>query len=80
MKGVNVQWWAAVALPTGTPDSIVKKWEGAIAEMTKDADFLAAAQRINMNIDFLPAPETRTFVEKEVVGYTEMAEKIGIRR
>jgi tripartite-type tricarboxylate transporter receptor subunit TctC len=80
MKGVNVQWWAAIALPPGTPEAIVKKWEAALAEMTKDPEFLAAAQRINMNIDFLPAAATKAFVEKEVVGYTEMAEKIGIRR
>ncbi|MGH7279052.1 MAG: tripartite tricarboxylate transporter substrate binding protein, partial [Candidatus Rokuibacteriota bacterium] len=80
MKGVKVQWWAAAAFPAGTPDAIVKKWESALAEMTKDAKFLEGAARINMNIDFLPAAETRAFVEKQVGDYTEMAEKIGIRR
>lgn len=80
MRDVRVQWWAAVAFPSATPDPIVKKWEGALAEMTKDAQFLGAAQKINMNIDFLPAAETRAFVEKEVAGYTEMAAGIGIRR
>jgi tripartite-type tricarboxylate transporter receptor subunit TctC len=80
MKGVRVQWWAGVSFPAQTPDPIVKKWEGAIAEMVKDPQFLAGAERINMNIDFLNAAETRTFVEKEVAGYTEMATKIGIRR
>jgi tripartite-type tricarboxylate transporter receptor subunit TctC len=80
MKGVRVQWWAALAFPAGTPDPIVKKWEGALAEMTKDAGFLAGAERINMNIDFLDSAATRAFVEKEVAGYTEMASKIGIRR
>jgi putative tricarboxylic transport membrane protein len=80
MKGVRVQWWAAVAFPAGTPDPIVKKWEGALAEMTKDPLFLAGAERINMNIDFLDGASTRAFVEKEVAGYTDMAGKIGIRR
>jgi tripartite-type tricarboxylate transporter receptor subunit TctC len=80
MKGVRVQWWAAVAFPAGTPDPIVKKWEGALAEMTRDPAFLAGAERINMNIDFLDAAATRAFVEKEIVGYTDMAGKIGIRR
>jgi tripartite-type tricarboxylate transporter receptor subunit TctC len=80
MKGVRVQWWAAAAFPTGTPEAIVRKWEGALAEMTRDPRFLEAAARINMNIDFLPAAETRRFVEQEVDGYTDMAAKIGIRR
>jgi tripartite-type tricarboxylate transporter receptor subunit TctC len=80
MKGVRVQWWAAVSFPAQTPDAIVKKWESAIAEMVKDPQFLAGAERIKMNIDFLNGAETRAFVEKEVAGYTEMATQIGIRR
>jgi tripartite-type tricarboxylate transporter receptor subunit TctC len=80
IKGTRVQWWAAAALPAGTPDAIVKKWEAALAEMAKDRQFLTAAQRINMNIDYLNAADTRAFVEKEVAGYTEMATAIGIRR
>lgn len=80
MKGVRVQWWASVAFPAATPDPVVRKWEAAVAEMVKDPAFLAGADRISMNIDFLPAAEMRAFVEKEVEGYTEMAAKIGIRR
>jgi tripartite-type tricarboxylate transporter receptor subunit TctC len=80
MRGVRVQWWAAVAFPAATPDPIVQKWEAALAEMAKDPAFLAGAQRINMTIDHLNAAETHAFVEKEVEGYIEMATKIGIRR
>jgi tripartite-type tricarboxylate transporter receptor subunit TctC len=80
MKGVRVQWWAAVSFPAGTPDPIVKKWEAALAEMTRDPQFLAAADRISMNIDYLSGEQTRAFVEKEVAGYIEMATQIGIRR
>ena len=80
MKGVRVQWWAAAAFPAATPDPIVKKWELALADMTKDPHFLAGADRINMNIDYLDAAATRAFVEKEAAGYREMAAAIGIRR
>ena len=80
IKGVRVQWWAAVAFPAGTPDPIVKKWEGVLAEMTKDPKFLESAARINMNVDFLPGAETLKFIEREVEGYTDMADKLGIRR
>jgi tripartite-type tricarboxylate transporter receptor subunit TctC len=80
MKGVRVLWWAAVSFPAGTPDPIVKKWEAALAEMVKDPHFLAGADRISMNIDYLSGEQTRAFVEKEAVGYTEMATQIGIRR
>ena len=80
IKGTRVQWWAAAAFPAATPDPIVKKWEAALAEMVKDRQVVAAAQRINMNLDYLNAADTRAFVEREVAGYTEMATAIGIRR
>src|SRR3989338_9068824 len=77
MKGVRVQWWASVAFPTATPDPIVKKSDPAAAAMTKVPAFLAGAQRISMNIDYLDAERTRAFVEQEVAGYTDMAAKTG---
>lgn len=80
MKGVRVQWWSAVAFPAGTPDPIVKKWEAALAEMVKDPRFLEGADRLSLNIDYLPGDQTRAFVEREAVIYTEMATQIGIRR
>ncbi len=80
IKGVGVQWWAGIALPSGTLDLIVKKWESAIAEMVKDPHFLAGAERIRMNVDYLSAAETTAFVEKEAAYYTDLAGKIGIRR
>lgn len=80
MKGVRVQWWSAVAFPAGTPDPIVKKWETALGEMAKDAHFLEGADRLSLNIDYLPGDQHRAFVEKEAVNYTEMATQIGIRR
>jgi tripartite-type tricarboxylate transporter receptor subunit TctC len=80
MKGVNVHWWAGIALATGTPDAVVKKWEGALAEMAKDADFLAKAEKISMNIDHLDAARHRAFVEKEAAFYSDLATKIGIRK
>jgi putative tricarboxylic transport membrane protein len=80
IKGVRVQWWAAAAFPAATPDAVVKKWEAALAEMTRDPQFLASAQRLSMNIDYLNAADMRAFAEKEVAGYIEMATAIGIRR
>ncbi len=80
MKGVNVHWWAGIALPSAVPDAIVQKWEAALAEMVKDPEFLAKADRISMNIDYLSAAQLRAFVEKEATFYMDLAGRIGIRR
>ena len=80
MTGVNVNWWAGIALHAGTPEAIVKKWEAALAEMVKDPEFLARAEKISMNIDYLDAAGHRAFVEKEAAFYTGLATRIGIRK
>jgi tripartite-type tricarboxylate transporter receptor subunit TctC len=80
MKGVNVHWWAGIALASAVPDAVVKKWEATLAEMVKDPEFLAKADRISMNIDYLSAAQLRAFVEKEAGFYTDLAGRIGIRK
>jgi tripartite-type tricarboxylate transporter receptor subunit TctC len=80
MKGVSVSWWAGISLPAGAPDAIVKRWEGAIAEMVKDSEFAKVADRLWMALDYLDAAATTTFVEKQAAYYTDMAGKIGIRK
>ena len=80
MKGVNVAWWAGIALHAATPDPIVKKWEAAVAEMAKDPDVLGKAEKLSMNIDYLDATRQRAAVEKEAAFYTDLATRIGIRK
>jgi tripartite-type tricarboxylate transporter receptor subunit TctC len=80
MRGARIQWWAAVAFPAATPDPVLRRWEAALAAMAKDPEFLAGADAISMNIDYLSAPDTRAHVEREIQDYTDMATRIGIRR
>lgn len=80
MKGVSVSWWAGVSVPAAAPDFILKKWEGAIAEMVKDPAFLASTDRLSINVDYLNAAEMTAFVEKQAAYYVEQAGKIGIRK
>lgn len=80
LKGVSISWWAGISLPAATPDVIVRKWEGALAEMVRDPAFRAATDRLWMNLDYLDAAQMTAFVEKEAAYYTDMAGRIGIRK
>jgi tripartite-type tricarboxylate transporter receptor subunit TctC len=80
IKGVRVAWWAGISVPAATPDAIIKRWEGALAEMVKDPAFRATTDRLWMNLDFLNAAEMTSFVEKQAAYYTDVATKIGIRK
>jgi tripartite-type tricarboxylate transporter receptor subunit TctC len=80
MKGVSVSWWAGISLPAATPDAIVKRWEGALAEMVRDPEFGKSTDRLWMALGYLNAADTTAFVEKQASYYTDMAAKIGIRK
>jgi tripartite-type tricarboxylate transporter receptor subunit TctC len=80
MKGVSVSWWAGISMPSATPDAVVKKWEGALAEMVKDPAFKTATDRLWMNLDYLDGAAMTAFVEKQAAYYVDMAGKIGIRK
>jgi tripartite-type tricarboxylate transporter receptor subunit TctC len=80
MKGVSVSWWAGISVPAATPEAVVKKWEGALAEMVKDPAFRSATDRLWMNLDYLDAAGMTAFVEKQTAYYVDMAGKIGIRK
>ena len=80
IKGVSVSWWAGVSMPAATPDTIVRKWEAALAEMVKDPAFRAATDRLWINLDYLNAADMTAFVETQAAYYTDVAAKIGIRK
>jgi tripartite-type tricarboxylate transporter receptor subunit TctC len=80
MKGVSVSWWAGISVPAATPDAVVRRWEGALAEMVKDPAFRAGTDRLWMNLDYLNAADMTAFVEKQAAYYTEVAGRIGIRK
>lgn len=80
MKGVSVAWWAGISVPAATPDAVVKKWEGALAEMIKDPAFRASTDRMWMHLDYLNAADMTAFVEKQAAYYVDTAGKIGLRK
>jgi tripartite-type tricarboxylate transporter receptor subunit TctC len=80
IKGVSVSWWAGVSMPPAVPDAVLRKWEGALAEMVKDLAFRATTDRLWIHLDHLNAAEMTAFVEKQAAYYVETAGKIGIRK
>jgi len=80
IKDINVRWWGAIALPSGVPDTVLKKWESAVADLVKDPDFMAKAKNLHMNIDYLNSVDTTDFVQKEAAFYTDFATKLGMRK
>ncbi|WP_248930760.1 tripartite tricarboxylate transporter substrate binding protein [Paenibacillus hamazuiensis] len=77
---MTVKWWTGVAVPVGTPDSIVKKWDEAIAKMSKDPAFLEKLKSINAESSYLSTAEVTKMVKEETEKYVEVATKKGLRK
>jgi len=80
IKGLTVKWWTGVSMPKGTPEPIVKKWEAAVAKMTKDPAFIQKLQTIQVEPSFANEHDFTKHVLEETRYYTELATKRGIRK
>jgi tripartite-type tricarboxylate transporter receptor subunit TctC len=80
IKGLTVRFWNGVAMPAKTPDYIVKKWDEAIAKMSKDPSFLDKLKAINAESSYLNSSDLTKLVKEETEKYTDVATKNGLRK
>jgi tripartite-type tricarboxylate transporter receptor subunit TctC len=77
---VRVSWWAGISAPSGTPQYVVDKWAKALEEVSKDPAFLQQVQNLHYTVSYLGPAEFKDFVYKETEHYTQIANKVGIRK
>ena len=80
VKNLGVKWWLGIAMPAGTPDSIVKKWDDAIAKMSKAPAFLAKLKTFNAESSYMNSADVNKLAKEEGVKLSTMAEKKGLRK
>jgi tripartite-type tricarboxylate transporter receptor subunit TctC len=71
--------WGALVGPKGTPKEVVALWEGILRQVTQDPAFLAAANKLKLNIEFKSAAEVRTSLDQEMGEFTKLAKTLGLR-
>ena len=77
---VRVSWWAGISAPKGTPQYVVDKWAKALEEVSKDPAFLQQVQNLHYTVSYLGPVEFKDYVYKETEHYTQIANKVGIRK
>ena len=80
IQNLTVSFWNGVAAPAGTPDEIVKKWDDAIAKMTKDPKFEEMLKKINSESAYLNSADLKKQVEEELEKVTKIAIEKGLRK
>lgn len=71
--------WAALVGPKGTPSDVVATWEDILRKVTQDKEFLAAADKLKMNIEFRSAADVKAYLATEMTEFRKLAVSLGLR-
>ncbi|KLH96346.1 transporter [Brevibacillus formosus] len=80
IQGLSVFWWTGVSFAKGTPESVIRKWEEAIAKMEKDPAFLQKLSEIQVEPAYAASEAFTKETQTETTYYLELATKKGIRK
>ncbi|WP_412679454.1 tripartite tricarboxylate transporter substrate binding protein [Brevibacillus fortis] len=80
IQGLSVFWWTGVSFAKGTPESVIRKWEEAIAKMEKDPAFLQKLSEIQVEPAYAASEAFTKETQAETTYYLELANKKGIRK
>ncbi|MGK5506547.1 tripartite tricarboxylate transporter substrate binding protein [Brevibacillus formosus] len=80
IQGLSVFWWTGVSFAKGTPESVIRKWEEAIAKMEKDPAFLQKLSEIQVEPAYAASEAFTKETQAETTYYLELATKKGIRK
>jgi tripartite-type tricarboxylate transporter receptor subunit TctC len=72
--------WRGVAVPKGTPPSVIAVLEKAIRETVTSAEFAASASKLYVNPGFLPAAEFGKMIAAEDAYLARVMAQIGLKK
>lgn len=81
-QGVNVslEAWRGIAVPRGTPASVVAALEAAIRETAEAPEFARACEDLRIRAAYLPATEFGPLIAKEDAELSTLMQQIGLKK
>lgn len=80
VKNLKAIWWTGVTMPKNTPDAIAKKWEEALAKLSKDPAFIGKLKNLQLEPGYLNAKDFGDFLKQETDYYVKLGTEKGIRK
>jgi len=77
---VALDAWRGIAVPRGTPRQVVSALETAIRTTVGSAEFIKAAENVNVRPAFLPAGEFSALIAKEDADLSRLMQTIGLKK
>ena len=76
----NLVAWSELAGPRGLPPEVVERWSGALAQLSRDAQWLAGNEKLG-GVPAVRSPaDTEAFVRAQYGLYENLATRLGLRQ
>ena len=77
---VSLEAWRGIAVPRGTPRSVIASLEGAIRRTVESSEFRRASENLGVRPAFMPAEEFSELVAKEDASLSRLMQLIGLKK
>ncbi len=77
---VALDAWRGVAVPKGTPKSIIAMLENAIRQTVQSAEFISGSERLYVKPAFMPAGEFGALIAKEDAELAKLMQLIALKK
>lgn len=75
----NILAWSALAGPRGLPAEVVQRWSAAMAQLSRDAGWLAGNEKLG-GVPAVRSPQaTEAFIAAQYETYEKLAKRLGLR-
>jgi tripartite-type tricarboxylate transporter receptor subunit TctC len=77
---VSLEAWRGIAVPKGTPKSVIAQLEAAIRKTAESPEFAQASEKFGVRPAFLPAAEFGPLIAKEDATLAQLMQSIGLKK
>jgi len=77
---VSLEAWRGIAVPKGTPKTVIATLEAAIKKTVESSEFAQASERLGVRPNFMPAAEFGRLIEREDADLARIMQIIGLKK
>ena len=77
---VSLEAWRGIAVPRGTPRSVIAQLEAAIRKTVESAEFLKGSENLGVRPAFMPTAEFGELIAREDAAIARLMQVIGLKK
>ena len=77
---VALDAWRGIAVPKGTPKTVISMLENAIRQTVQSADFISSSEKLVVKPAFMPAAEFGVMIAREDAELAKLMQLIGLKK